>query len=98
MTAPALLAADPDALYPGLPDGEAYTVAAVVDAARAGSLVPIVASLRDAGCPSPASADAIRSWITTAEIAVDSLPDTTAALVADAAAEATRLLARRGAR
>ena len=46
--------ADPDTRFPGLPDGTAASVAAVVEARTAGLWV-LVAHLRDGGCPTPIS-------------------------------------------
>ena len=58
--------ADPDTRFPGLPDGTAASVAAVVEARTAGLWV-LVAHLRDGGCPFPNSLDVMASVVTRVE-------------------------------
>jgi hypothetical protein len=58
--------ADPDTRFPGLPDGTAYDVAAVVEARTAGLWV-LVAHLRDGGCPDPHSPDLLAQLVARVE-------------------------------
>jgi hypothetical protein len=58
--------ADPDTRFPGLADGAAYDVAAVVDARTAGLWV-LVDHLRDSGCPHPARCDVLHTVVCDAE-------------------------------
>jgi hypothetical protein len=58
--------ADPDTRFPGLPDGTAYDVAAVVEARTAGLWV-LVKHLRDGGCPRPTLPDVLLTVVRRAE-------------------------------
>ena len=56
--------ADPDTRFPGLPDGLAYDVAAVV-----AGLPALVEHLRSGGCPAPSHPEALRSVLDDVEYA-----------------------------
>lgn len=60
--------ADPDTRFPGLDDGVAASVAAVIEARTAGLWV-LVAHLRDGGCPDPTRVDLLHSLVDRVEIA-----------------------------
>jgi hypothetical protein len=60
--------ADPDTRFPGLPDGAAYDVAAVVEARTAGLWV-LVEHLRANGCPNPNWPDLLSTVVADAEYA-----------------------------
>ncbi len=53
---------DPETRFPGLPDGMAHAVAAVVEARTAGLWV-LARHLRDSGCPFPARADVMAELV-----------------------------------
>ena len=54
--------ADPDTRFPGLPDGLAYDVAAVI-----AGLPALVEHLRSGGCPDPSHPEALRSVLDNVE-------------------------------
>ena len=58
----AVTALDPESRFPGLPDGMAYSVAAVVEARTAGLWV-LVSHLRESGCPVPIGPDSYARFL-----------------------------------
>ncbi len=60
--------ADPDTRFPGLDDGTAHAVAAVVEASTA-ALRVLVDHLRDVGCPDPTRLDLMSELVARVECA-----------------------------